>query len=289
MPAEVSAWSERGRRVACRAGSVFVRSEPGDGVAVLLLHGYPSSSFDFRGIVDRLGGRGWIAPDFLGFGLSDKPRPHRYSLFEQADLVAEVVAEAGVDSVVLLAHDMGTSVATELLARDLDGTLPFTVERAVLSNGSVLLDRASLRPIQRILRGPFGFAAARLANRPLFAREFAALFSPEHPISRTELAAQWALLSHADGHRIAHLLTAYLDERVVHAPRWHGAVRDWPKPLGFLWGTADPVATTAVLRGLQDLRPAAQVVELPGLGHYPQLEDPAAYAAGARTLLGIDH
>ena len=46
-------------------------------------------------------------------------------------------------------------------------------------------------------------------------------------------------------------LTAYLDERVRFAQRWHGAVRDWDKPLSFLWATGDPVATTEVLAGLR--------------------------------------
>ncbi len=267
---------------------MFLRHEPGDGTTVLLLHGYPSSSYDYRRIVGGLGGRPWLALDFLGFGLSDKPRPHRYSLFEQADIVEEVVSATGTESVVVVAHDMGTSVATELFARDLEGSLSFSLDRAVLSNGSVILDRATLRPIQKILRGPLGPVAARLANRPMFAREFSALFSAEHPISADEVAAQWALLSAADGHRIAHLLTAYLQERVTYADRWHGAVRNWDKPLGFLWGTADPVATTAVLDGLRELRPAAPVVELTGVGHYPQIEVPDTFAAGARTLLGID-
>ena len=73
--------------------------------------------------------------DFLGFGLSDKPRPHRYSLREQAELVQAVVAETTSNPVALIAHDMGTSVATELLARDLDGHLPFELQAGVLSNG----------------------------------------------------------------------------------------------------------------------------------------------------------
>lgn len=46
--------------------------------------------------------------DLLGFGLSDKPRPHRYSLLEQADLVATVVAETTTGPVQIVAHDMGT-------------------------------------------------------------------------------------------------------------------------------------------------------------------------------------
>jgi pimeloyl-ACP methyl ester carboxylesterase len=270
------------------AGSVFVRSSPGDGPAVLLLHGFPSSSYDFRGVVDRLGDRAWLTLDFLGFGLSDKPRPHRYSLLEQADIVQQVVADVAPGPVVLLAHDMGTSVATELLARDVAGTLPFEIQRAVLTNGSVIIERASLRPSQKILRGPFGPILARLTNERGFLRGFAKLFSAAHPLSDEEAQAQWALLARDDGHRIMNLLCAYLNERVRFAPRWHGAVRDWDKPLGFLWASGDPVATTNVLAGLRELRPAAEVIELPGIGHYPQIEVPDEFTAGARKLLQLD-
>jgi pimeloyl-ACP methyl ester carboxylesterase len=270
------------------AGNVFVRSQSGAGPAVLLLHGFPSSSYDFRGVVDRLGDRAWLTLDFLGFGLSDKPRPHRYSLLEQADIVQQVVADVAPGPVVLLAHDMGTSVATELLARDVSGALPFEIQRAVLTNGSVIIERASLRPSQKILRGPFGPILARLTNERGFLRGFAKLFSAAHPLSDEEAQAQWALLARDDGHRIMNLLCAYLNERVRFAPRWHGAVRDWDKPLGFLWATGDPVATTNVLAGLRELRPAAEVIELPGIGHYPQIEVPDEFTAGARQLLQLD-
>lgn len=236
-------------------------------------------------MIPHLSGQAWVTLDFLGFGLSDKPRPHRYSLLEQADLVQSVVTHTTTGPVVVLAHDMGTSVTTELLARDLDGRLPFDLRRAVLSNGSVILERASLRPIQKVLRSPLGPIAARLVTRGGFTRGFGKLFSSQHPLSAEEAEAQWELLSYNDGHRIPHLLISYLPERVRYAQRWHGAVRDWPKPLGFVWGLADPVATTNVLGGLRELRPRAAVVELPGLGHYPQLEDPKAYAEAALSLL----
>ncbi len=267
------------------AGSVFVRSAPGSGPTVLMLHGYPSSSYDYRGVVDHLGDRSWVTMDFLGFGLSDKPRPHRYSLLEQADLVEAVVADVVSGPVVLIAHDMGTSVATELLARDIEGKLPFDLRAAVLTNGSVLLERASLRPIQKVLRGPLGPIAARLTNERMFAKGFARLFGRTHPLSAAEAQAQWALLSRADGARIAHLLIYYLGERVRYAPRWHGAVRDWPKPLSFLWALDDPVATVNVLDGLRELRPEAEVVELPGIGHYPQVEVPEQFTERALSLL----
>jgi len=287
LPASVRQWQDGGRFLATDSGAVFVRSAPGRGPTVLLLHGFPSSSYDFRGVVDRLGDRAWLTLDFLGFGLSDKPRPHRYSLLEQADIVQSVVAEADVGPVVMLAHDMGTSVGTELLARDLSGALPFELQRAVLTNGSVIIERASLRPIQKILRGPLGPIATRLTNERGFIRGFAKLFSVAHPLSAEEAEAQWALLARDDGHRILHLLCAYLNERVRFAARWHGAVRDWPKPLGFLWASGDPVATTEVLAGLRQLRPAAEVVELPGIGHYPQIEVPDEFTAGAVKLLQL--
>ncbi|MEB3030539.1 alpha/beta fold hydrolase [[Mycobacterium] nativiensis] len=285
LPPSVRDWRDGGRWMSTSAGRVFVRSGAGEGPTVVLLHGFPSCSYDFRAVVSRLAGRSWLTMDFLGFGLSDKPRPHRYSLLEQADLVQQVVAAGTTGPVVLAAHDMGTSVTTELLARDIDGMLPFDLQRAVLSNGSVILERASLRPIQKVLRSPLGGIAARLTNRPSFQRSFGRLFSAEHPLSPDEAAAQWAFLTHNGGHRIAHLLSAYLDERVRYAPRWHGAVRDWPKPLGFVWGLGDPVATTNVLDGLRELRPAADVVELPGLGHYPQVEDPQAFTDAVLSLL----
>ncbi|PND58459.1 hypothetical protein CRM90_07440 [Mycobacterium sp. ENV421] len=281
------------------AGNVFVRSAPGSADSrvasllpsaaptLLLLHGFPSSSYDFRGVVERLGDQPWLTLDFLGFGLSDKPRPHRYSLLEQADIVQQVVADAVPGPVVLLAHDMGTSVATELLARDVAGTLPFEIQRAVLTNGSVIIERASLRPSQKILRGPFGPLFARLTNERGFLRGFAKLFSAAHPLSDEEAQAQWALLARDDGHRILNLLCAYLNERVRFADRWHGAVRDWDKPLGFLWATGDPVATTNVLAGLRELRPTAEVIELAGIGHYPQIEVPDEFTAGVRQLLRL--
>lgn len=75
-------------------GNAFVRSGSGHGPAVLALHGFPSSSYDFRSIINRLGQRSSLTLDFLGFGLPDKPARHTYSLVEQADIAQRVVADA---------------------------------------------------------------------------------------------------------------------------------------------------------------------------------------------------
>ncbi|MCU0314372.1 MAG: alpha/beta hydrolase [Solirubrobacteraceae bacterium] len=281
----IAAWAAAGEDVAFRGRRIHAFHRPGERPALLLLHGFPSSSFDWRGLLAALPGQEVIAFDALGFGLSDKPRDHVYTLGWQADLAEALVERAGSPPVVLVAHDMGTSVATELLARDLRGETPLDVRGALLFNGSVILERASLTLGQRALRSPAGPLVAGLTNERAFRRQFGALFSREHPLSDAEAADQFALIRIHGGRRVMHRLVHYLDERVRLADRWHGAVRDWPGPLHLAWGLQDPVATEAVLDGLRELRPHAPVTTWDDVGHYPAVEAPERVAAAVRALL----
>jgi hypothetical protein len=183
IPPSVRQWRDCGRFLSTGAGKIFLRSDEGDGPTILLLHGYPPSLFDCRGVTPHLSGRAWLTLDFPG-GHRCHRRAH------------------GTDRT----HDMGTSVTNELLTRDLHERLPFELQRAVITNGSVILERASPRPIQKILRGPLGPLVARFANRRMFTRGFVRLFSDDHPLSAGEAEAQWSLMSCHDGARIAHLL-----------------------------------------------------------------------------------
>ncbi|HMJ02755.1 MAG TPA: alpha/beta fold hydrolase, partial [Conexibacter sp.] len=229
--------------------------------------------------------RAALAFDFLGFGLSDKPRDHRYALGWQADAAEQLVRRAGSPPVVLVAHDMGTSVATELMARELEGRAQIEIAGALLFNGSILLDRASPTLGQKLLRSRLGPLFARLTSARSFRFQFGQIFSDAHPLTAQEAADQWALLAHHGGHRIGHLLVNYMAERERFVERWHGAFRDWPGALSLTWGLEDPVATTAVLDGLRELRPGVPVEELPGIGHYPQLERPDLIAAALDDAL----
>jgi pimeloyl-ACP methyl ester carboxylesterase len=277
-----SAWLQSGELTTIAGRRIFVRQRPGtsgtsDGPPVLFLHGYPSSSYDWRHAFERLDGRRLITFDFLGFGLSDKPRDQVYSLFVQADIVEAIVAWAGVERVLLVAHDMGSSVATELLARDVDGRLPFELESVVLFNASLVRERASLLWGQRLLLSRLGPFAARLTNEFAYRRQFAGIFSREHPLSDEEAADQWSLLAYNGGHRMLERLIYYNHERVT-APgaRWHAALRDWQGRLELAWADRDPICTEAVLQAVLELRPQAGLTRLHGLGHYPQLEHPTS-------------
>ncbi len=280
LTTRADAWLRAGEVETFNGRRIFIRERQGAGPPVLLLHGYPSSSYDWREQFELLGERHLIAFDFLGFGLSEKPPEQVYSLHMQADLVESVVARrGGAEPIALMAHDMGTSVATELLARDLEGKLPFALRSVLLFNGSMVLDRASLTISQKLLRSRIGPLAARLSNERSFKLQFARIFSPAHPLSDEEAADQWSLLAFAGGNRIIDKLTFYLHERMTFAQRWHGALRDWPGRLELAWAGLDPVCTEAVLQAVLELRPSAPLTRFPELGHYPQLEDPPAVAA----------
>lgn len=245
---------------------------------LLFLHGYPSSSYDWRHAYEELQAHRLIVFDFMGFGLSDKPRDQVYSLLTQADIVEAIAERFAGEPVILVAHDMGSSVATEILARDHQGRLPFKLRSALLFNASLVRERASLLWGQKLLLSPMGPLVARLSNQSTFRRQFGGIFSKEHPLSDEEAADQWSLLAHQEGHRLLDRLIYYNRERVTPptSERWHGALHGWPGRLELAWAELDPICTENVLRAVLGLRPQAKVTRLPGLGHYPQIEDPAA-------------
>ncbi|HWB69348.1 MAG TPA: alpha/beta fold hydrolase [Solirubrobacterales bacterium] len=282
----VESWRRAGTIEDVLGHDLYVHRAEGEGPLLLLLHGFPSSSYDWRRLLALRPGRAALAFDCLGYGLSEKPRDHVYALAGHADAAEELVRRAGSPPVFVVGHDMGTSVATELMARDLRNELSIDLRGILLFNGSMLLHLARPTVGQRLLRSPLGAQFARLTTERGFRAQFSRVFSAEHPLSAEEAADQWCLLAHNGGRRIGHLLVHYMAERERFTERWHGALRNWPGPLTLTWGLLDPVARVAVLDGLRELRPGVEVIEQPGLAHYPQIEDPAAIAAALDTAVG---
>jgi pimeloyl-ACP methyl ester carboxylesterase len=278
LTSRVAAWRERGWEAEFRGRRIHVFERGGRGPLLVLLHGFPSSSYDWRLLLEEETEHAALAPDFLGFGLSEKPRDHEYTLHWQADLVEDLVGRHGAGKVFVVAHDMGTSVATELMARDLDGALGMEITGALLLNGSMIQGAASPTLGQRILRGPLGPVFSRLSSERFFRQQFGSIFSPGHPLTGEEAEDQWALISAGGGRTLNHKTIRYMEERFRHADRWHGALRSWPKPLSIAWGMLDPVATERVLDAVLALRPAAPLTRFEDLGHYPQIEDPGRVA-----------
>lgn len=275
MPPEAREWRDTGHHLDVSGRKIFVfdtNSHPGR--FVFILHGFPSSSFDWHLIVPELAKRTRVvAFDFLGFGLSDKP-DEKYSLFEQTDIAEAVAAECGIERCVLVSHDMGDTVAAELLHRQNEGKLGFTVERSILTNGSIFIDRAQLSDGQKLL---LSLPDERLPE-PLqlagFRPGLSQTFGTDHPPSDEELDAMVALLQYNGGDQLMPRTIRYIEERRQNQARWTAAFVDFPGPMTALWGEQDPIAVLAMAHHLKEIRPSTEVVTWPDVGHWPSIEVP---------------
>ncbi len=256
----------RGHRV------VAQQHESDQGEATLLIHGFPTASWDWHPIWPALQPLGpLLAPDMIGFGYSAKPRDYNYSICDQAQLCLSLCRELKIQRVHLLAHDYGDSVAQELLSLK---TPDLEILSVFLLNGGIIPGLHRPRPVQRLLISPLGPLVARLISRQSFYRSFAAVFGPDTQPSEAELAACWQLIDQHGGRRVMAAISQYNRERDQHRDRWIEAVREAPCPTGALIGDLDPVSGAHMADALAQEFPKLELTRDPTIGHYPQLEAP---------------
>jgi pimeloyl-ACP methyl ester carboxylesterase len=276
-------WRDAGHTFVWRGLRVFYRDE-GSGPPLLLLHGFPTSSWDRSKIWLQLAGRyRVIALDYGGFGFSDKPAAGPYSIFAYADQTEALLDRLGIGRAHVLAHDLGDTVAQELLARDRERPEPRYPSAAFL-NGGVLPELHRPRPAQKILNSPIGIALARITNRRMFERGLAEVFGPHTKPTTAELDGFWQCASFADGVRNYHRIIQYIGERMLYRERWVAPILDGRVATCFINGHRDPVSGKHVVDRLRVLRPDAEIYDLPDIGHYPQSEAPEAVLRGYMTF-----
>jgi pimeloyl-ACP methyl ester carboxylesterase len=271
-------WRARGRYVDTPDGKVWALEAGNGGTPVLVLHGFPTSSWDFAQAVDRIARtRRVVAFDFLGYGYSAKPADCGYSLFEQADVVELVARAFALEVAHVWAHDMGTSAATELCARRERGRLPFRMASLTLMNGSVHVEMSNLTLGQRILRTPLGPLFAKMNSRRSFKLQMRRVFA-RRP-SDAELDGMWDLIAREDGALRLPQLIRYVEERARFARRWIGALERLDVPALIAWGRKDPVAVIGIAERLAKEIPGVTTETWDDLGHYPHVEDPPRVAS----------
>jgi pimeloyl-ACP methyl ester carboxylesterase len=278
-------WRSRGRWLSFNGHSLFVITL-GSGPPILILHGFPTASYDFSRLASLLMQRyRLVLFDYPGFGFSDKPPRYPYSLFTYADAVQMVAQALGLTRLCVLAHDIGDSVALELLRR----ASPI-IERLVLLNGSIIsipLTDPGMLLMQKILLHPVlgaWVSRLRLFRRPVFEHTFSKLFYQALPPH--EMRAFWSLVQYNNGPAIYHLLIRYMFERWTHQETWLAGLKAHRAPLTLIWGQADPVAPPAVAEQTIRLRPDATYIPLAEVGHYPQWESPALVAQAICEAFG---
>lgn len=253
---------------------IFYR-EQGSGEALLLIHGFPSCSWDWHKMSAQLSQHyRVISFDLLGFGFSDKPQKHHYSIFEQADIVEALLGELNIDSCRILAHDYGDTVFQELLARKIEGRLSFDMLSAAMLNGGIFQGVHKPLLAQKLLISPLGGIASRLMSQATFNHSFKKIFGKHTQPSKAELDQLWQANSYKQGLRNAHLIIRYMDERKQYAKRWGGALLNSPIPLRLIDGVEDPISGGHLSDYYEANMPQPDSVRLEGIGHYPQLEAP---------------
>jgi pimeloyl-ACP methyl ester carboxylesterase len=266
--------SRRGHRIAFR--------RRGHGPTVLMLHGFPTWSYDYADVANDLASdHDVITLDFLGYGASDKPNPYEYSVAESADVVEDLAAHLHLDSVRLVIHDYGGIVGQELIGRAQAGRLGFTIDSVVLLNCGIVYSAYRPTRLQKLLILPV--VGRLLAGRITPGRFRSALDGVRGSrLTDTEFDDLWYGVARQGGHQLAHLHIRYNAERAAHHHRWEKALMDWDGPLHLVWGLDDPVSGHHVLERAIAILPHAEVTELHGVGHFPQSEAPQAVAAAVR-------
>jgi pimeloyl-ACP methyl ester carboxylesterase len=280
-------WLASGRHLEIEGKRVFLY-ERGGGQSILMLHGFPTSGYDWRGVIDGLASAyRCVALDFPGYGLSDKPEAYSYSLFQQTDVVEALARELSIIEAHIVSHDVGTSVHTELLAREQEGRLPFRVNSSTFLNGSMLQDLATITPFQKLLASNETLPQAMAVSANLTANYIDGLKSvmkrPEC-VSEDDIVVMNDLIAYQEGNRRLPALSLYMRERYIHRDRWIGALKN-TKRIQFIWADGDPVANVEMGRALSKEVPQARYTELAGLGHFLLMEDPKAIATRIRDFL----
>lgn len=267
------AWEQGGQYFPGADGRQFYRVA-GAGEPLLLLHGFPTCSWDFHKVWPVLAQRYYlITLDKLGFGYSDKPAEADYRIEAHLQRLWDLLRHLGLTQVSLLAHDVGNTIAQAWLARQLEGKAPVLLTRVCLLNGGLFPETHHMRPLQRLLLSPVGRWVARFSNAQRFGQGMADVFGPATQPDAEELAHYWALMSRQQGQLLLHKHVHYIRERRQNRARWVGALQNAPVPLSLIDGVLDPVSGAHMVARFRELLPGRRVTEL-ACGHFPQVEMP---------------
>lgn len=291
MSTELEAWKVKGEYISYGPFNhqIFVKelgkSDASPQNTLLLLHGFPESSYSYHAVVegllkvfDRI-----ILFDMLGYGWSDKPEIHySYSLIEQADTAFKVWNHFGISGGHLLAHDMGDSVATEILFRHESNLMPawFTegLQSVTFTNGSMVLEMAELRITQKILLSKYGNLMSKFNNYTLFKQQVISANGNQN-LKEKEIQILWEAASLQEGNKKVYLTIKYLNDRKqFEKTRWLPALKQTQLPIHLCWGEDDAVAKVAMAYYLKkEICKNATLTIMKGLGHFCQLDNPTKW------------
>jgi pimeloyl-ACP methyl ester carboxylesterase len=238
---------------------VFYREAgPADAPVLLLPHGYPCSSYQFRHLMPLLADR-WrlVAPDFPGCGYSATPYDFTYDFDGYADFLARFAGRLGIERFALYLHDFGSQIGLRLAI-----SRPQRVAALIVQNGDIYEDQLGPRyaALQQFFANPSEEALGSLAEavsldgfREEFLNEVEPQVAARIPPDLWQL--HWSLMTPLRKH-IALQVIAGLRENLAWFPHYQAYLRQHRPPTLILWGPRDGYmpegAARAYLRDLPD-------------------------------------
>ncbi|CAD5115364.1 DgyrCDS4343 [Dimorphilus gyrociliatus] len=292
----VLSWKKRGHYFKYKEHSIYFLKQTNDSPktksSLVLLHGFPSFSYDWAKLLKNLENydkfEDIITFDFIGYGLSDKPRNHLYSIFEQANITDALIKHLKLKNVHILAHDYGDTVAQELLARwNKNEVTDWNLQSVCLSNGGIFPETNFPRPTQKLLRLPYlGSFLSKLMFYGAFRRGFSEVFGPKTQPTEEEFQDYWSAIRQQAGEAISYRLLHYISERQENKERWTNALVSSKVPLHVIYGPADPVNPRGFIEFYKNTVPNSEVTVLRDhISHYPQVEDVEAFSEAFKNFL----
>ena len=277
------AYPFRSRYLSLSAGEMHYVDE-GRGDAILLVHGTPTWSFEFRHLIAALSARyRCLAPDHLGFGLSERPSAFAYTPEAHAAALGEFVDGLGLDRFTLVVHDFGGPIGLPLALRS-----PSPVQRLVILNTFAwpIDDDPKLARGARFLGGAAGRFLYRYANasqRLIMPSAYGDKRKLTTAIHRQYLEvfrdrdARVQVL-----HRLA---KALLGSRAFYQSLLDGLPSLHQVPTLLVWGMRDNSFQPYQLARWQVRLPHAETVALEHAGHWPHEEEPARVIAAIEQFV----
>ena len=264
--------------------------------ALVLVHGFPTSSIDYFALARELGSDFDIyLLDFPGHGLSDKPpEPYVYSLYDDAHLLVDAITRVWqLSEFRMLTHDRGNSVgmiAVGMLAAQDPAVAPVDL---ILTNGNIFLPLSNLTAFQTALLDPATARATAAAATPemLAAGMGMPTFMPRRTLDDPEIAALAQCFAHNDGIRVLPDVIQYLNERAADETSWLEALSKSDVNTTVVWGVHDNVSPVRVPNYVWETylknKPGRnRYWVVPGADHYLQCDAPEQLAQVVRLTAG---
>jgi pimeloyl-ACP methyl ester carboxylesterase len=278
MDKEVVAWRNKGQTVDVNGYQIFYIKE-GSGPNLLVLHGYPFNTFEWKSVWSNLVEHYTVFTfDYLGMGFSDKPKDHDYSFHEHCEIVNSLMEFWEIKQTHILSHDLGVSIAQELLDRDLVSNNCFKIQSLVFMNGGLFMDSYKPRMIQRLLSQspkPIGKLLSNFLTKEKLEKSIKPIFGPNTQPTDQLINQFWDILNYKDGKSIAYLIGRLVFEKLNHQEKWISAMQNTKVPMCFINGPFDPNSGIHMANRYKELIPNPNVKLLgQDIGHWPQIEDP---------------